>query len=255
MLLLTRWRLSAPSRSNPVTVFKRIRSAVARIPRSVKRGALTLLLTVAMLGVALASAIVTVTSAMQDVARDRILSPEDAILAMREEDYDCILVLGAGVHADGTPSAMLYDRVSVACDLYQKDVPLLMSGDHSGDYNEVGAMRTLAQELGVLSEDIFLDHEGFSTYESLYRAREKFSADRIVIVSQGFHLYRALFIARELGIEALGVPADLRDYRLQTRYELRELLARFKDLYVTARGTRTYEVGEPVDLSGDGSLT
>lgn len=238
-----------------VNIFKSIKAAVSRIPRSVKRGALTLLLTVVMLGAALAAALLTVSACMKDACRDRILSPAEALIAMQEEDYDCILVLGAGVRDDGTPTPMLYDRVLVGASLYTGDVPLLMSGDHTGDYNEVGAMRSLALELEVASEDIFLDHEGFSTYESLYRAKEKFGAKRIVIVSQGFHLYRALFIARELGIEAVGVPSDLRDYYLQTKYEIREVLARFKDLYVAARGTRAYEVGEPIDLSGDGGLT
>ena len=252
---LTLWRLSAPSKSNSVNIFKSIKAAFSRIPRSVKRGGLTLLLAIVMLGVALATALLTVSVCMKDACSDRILSPTEALIAMQEEDYDCILVLGAGVHADGTPTPMLYDRVEVGCALYTGDVPLLMSGDHTGDYNEVGAMRSLALEFGVASEDIFLDHEGFSTYESLYRAKEKFGAKRIVIVSQGFHLHRALFIARELGIEAVGVPSDLRDYYLQTKYEVREVLARFKDLHVASRGTRTYEVGETVDLSGDGSLT
>ena len=238
-----------------VNIFKSIKAAVSRMPRSVKMGILTLLLTIVMLGAALVAALLTVSFCMKDACRDQLLSPAEALIAMQEEDYDCILVLGAGVHADGTPSAMLYDRVLVGASLYTESVPMLMSGDHTGDYNEVDAMRTLALELGVASEDIFLDHEGFSTYESLYRVKEKFGAKRIVIVSQGFHLHRALFIARELGIEAVGVPSDLRDYRLQTKYEIREVLARFKDLYVAARGTRTYEVGEPVDLSGDGSLT
>ena len=252
---LTRWRLSAPSKSNSVKIFKSIKAAVSRMPRSAKMGILTLLLTIVMLGAALAAALLTVSFCMKDACRDQLLSPAEALIAMQEEDYDCILVLGAGVHADGTPSAMLYDRVLVGASLYTESVPMLMSGDHTGDYNEVDAMRTLALELGVASEDIFLDHEGFSTYESLYRVKEKFGAKRIVIVSQGFHLHRALFIARELGIEAVGVPSDLRDYRLQTKYEIREVLARFKDLYVASRGTRTYEVGETVDLSGDGSLT
>ena len=238
-----------------VNIFKSIKTTVSRIPRSVKMGALTLLLAIVMLGVALATALLTVSVCMKDASREKILSVSEAISAMETEDYDCILVLGAGVHADGTPTPMLYDRVVVGASLYTGKLPLLMSGDHTGDYNEVGAMRSLALELGVSSEDIFLDHKGFSTYESLYRAKEKFGAERIVIVSQGFHLYRALFIARELGIEAIGVPSDLRDYYLQTKYEVREVLARFKDLYVASRGTRTYEVGETIDLSGDGSLT
>ena len=174
-----------------------------------------------------------------------------------DADYDCILVLGAGVRADGTPSDMLYDRVSVSAKVYAAlgDTPLLMSGDHTGDYNEVGVMKSLATEMGVLSEDIFLDHEGYSTYESLYRAKAVFGAKRIVIITQEYHLHRALYIARELGMEAMGVSADLRPYRLQGRYNAREHLARFKDFFTAAKGEYDGHLDPPVDLNGDGNLT
>ena len=174
-----------------------------------------------------------------------------------DADYDCILVLGAGVRDDGTPSDMLYDRVSVSAEVYAAlgDTPLLMSGDHTGDYNEVGVMKSLATELGVPSEDIFLDHEGYSTYESLYRAKAVFGAKRIVIITQEYHLHRALYIARELGMEAMGVSADLRPYRLQGRYNAREHLARFKDFFTAAKGDYDGHLDPPVDLNGDGNLT
>ena len=171
-------------------------------------------------------------------------------------DYDCILVLGAGVRADGTPSDMLRDRVTVAVELYHATgAPLLMSGDHTGDYNEVGVMKALAVEMGVPSEDIFLDHEGYSTYESIYRAKGVFGAETILIVTQEYHLHRALYIARELGMEAEGVSADLRPYRKQARYTLREHLARFKDLFTVAKGDYEGHLDPPVDLDGDGNLT
>ena len=171
-------------------------------------------------------------------------------------DYDCILVLGAGVRADGTPSDMLRDRVTVAVELYRATgAPLLMSGDHTGDYNEVGVMKALAVEMGVPSEDVFLDHEGYSTYESLYRAKGVFSADTILIVTQEYHLHRALYIARELGMEAEGVSADLRPYIKQKQYSLREHLARFKDLFTAAKGDYEGHLDPPVDLDGDGNLT
>ena len=116
---------------------------------------------------------------------------------------------------DGTPSDMLYDRVSVSAKVYAAlgDTPLLMSGDHTGDYNEVGVMKSLAVEMGIPSEDVFLDHEGYSTYESLYRAKAVFGAKKIIIITQEYHLHRALYIARELGMEAVGVSADLRTMR------------------------------------------
>ena len=173
-----------------------------------------------------------------------------------ETDYDCILVLGAGVRDDGTPSPMLYDRVTVAVQLYEATgAPLLMSGDHTGDYNEVAVMKALAVEMGVPSEDIFLDHEGYSTYESLYRARHMFSAQRVVIVTQEYHLHRALYIARELDMTATGVSADLRPYRLQKQYNAREHLARFKDFFTAAKGEYHGNFEPPVDLGGDGNLT
>ena len=196
----------------------------------------------------------TVSSSMVSLTADRVVTaqtlPDTA-------DYDCILVLGAGVKDDGTPSDMLYDRVRVAVELYRatEGVPLLMSGDHTGDYNEVGVMKALAVEMGVPSEDIFLDHEGYSTYESLYRARYVFGAKQILIVTQKYHLHRALYIARELGMEAEGVSADLRPYRLQGRYNAREHLARFKDFFTAAKGEYDGHLDPPVDLDGDGNLT
>jgi vancomycin permeability regulator SanA len=130
-----------------------------------------------------------------------------------------------------------------------------MSGDHTGDYNEVGVMKALAVELGVPSEDVFLDHEGYSTYESLYRAKQVFGAKRILIITQEYHLYRALYIARELGLEAEGISADLRPYRKQASYDIREHLARFKDFFTAAKGDYDGHLDPPVDLDGNGDDT
>ena len=173
-----------------------------------------------------------------------------------DAEYDCILVLGAGVW-DGAPSPMLYDRVKVACAAYHtlRDVPMIMSGDHTGDYDEVSVMKALAIEMSVYSADVFLDHEGYSTYESLYRAKHMFGAERILIVTQEYHLNRALYIARELGMEAEGLSADLRPYRKQTLYSLREHLARFKDFFTAAKGGYGGHLDPPVDLNGDGNDT
>jgi len=217
------------------------------------RCGLLLLICVSLMGGAvLTSSLATVHSTKGMITSAESLEDDAA-------DYDCILVLGAGVRADGSPSEMLRDRVAVACDLYgsmgDPDLPLLMSGDHTGSYNEVGVMKKLAVEQGLPSERIFLDHEGYSTYESIYRARYVFGVKKMVIVTQGYHLHRALHIARELGIEAVGVPADLRDYRKQTTYEAREALARFKDMFAAARGDYAGEIDPPVDLDGDGNLT
>ena len=223
--------------------------------RALLQAALLLLLCVSLLAVL----ILSVSGAMVSITSEPIRTGGALTEDLTAGNYDCILVLGAGVRADGSPSDMLRDRVSVACDLYKTagegEIPLLMSGDHTGNYNEVGVMKTLAADMGVPTEDIFLDHEGYSTYESLYRAKHVFGAKRIIIVTQGYHLHRALYIARELGMEAVGVSADLRPYRKQAVYGAREVLARFKDLFSAAKGDYEGHIDPPVDLNGDGNLT
>ena len=159
----------------------------------------------------------------------RILSLEEAAVM---EDVDAILVLGAGVKADGTPSDMLHDRVLTGAELVRagSDAPLLMSGDnHHPDYDEVSAMVTLAVELGVAEDAIVTDRLGLSTYDSIKRTAELHGARRIVIVTQEYHLYRALYIAERMGIEAYGVSADVRTYRGQLMRDAREIAARCKD--------------------------
>ena len=133
---------------------------------------------------------------------DQIISPEEAATLT---DVDCILVLGCYVHDSGRPSDMLADRLRRGIELYQSGAApkLLMSGDHGQkDYNEVKAMKLEAMDEGIPSEDIFMDHAGFSTYESIFRARDVFAADKIIIVTQEYHLYRALHVANALGVEA-----------------------------------------------------
>ena len=134
--------------------------------------------------------------------RDRILTPEQAAA---DGEFDCILVLGCQVWADGSPSKMLRDRIDRGLELYQAGAApkILMSGDHGTiGYDEVNAMKRIATDAGVASEDVFMDHAGFSTYESIYRARDVFQCKRILIVSQEYHLYRALYCAKALGLDA-----------------------------------------------------
>ncbi len=174
-------------------------------------------------------AIGIVNGVVMRAASDRILPlSEAAALA----DIDYILVLGAGVKADGTPSDMLHDRVLTAVNLRTagQSAPLLMSGDNQhADYDEVSAMVALAVELGEIEETIQTDRLGLSTYESVTRARELYEGKRVVIVTQEYHLYRALYIAKQLGFDAYGVSADVRTYRGQGFRELREIAARCKD--------------------------
>ena len=174
------------------------------------------------------------------------------------ENTDCILVLGAAVKNNERPSAMLNDRLETGIELYNQNVSgkILMSGDHGRkEYDEVNVMKNFAINSGVPSEDIFMDHAGFSTYESMYRAKEIFKADKIVIVSQKYHLYRAVYIARSLGIEAYGVPSDVREYRGQKYRDLREAVARVKDFFnVIIKPEPTY-LGDAIPVSGNGDLT
>jgi len=188
--------------------------------------------------------------------RDSILSPEE--VASADLDADCILVLGAGIWDDGTPKPMLEDRLATALELYKDSVSIrfLMSGDHSrADYDEVKAMKTYAIDHGVPSERIFMDHAGFSTYESLYRARDIFGVKKVVIVSQGYHLYRALYTARALGLEAWGVAADLRPYYGSDYYELREKAARVAYVFRCLLMPKPTYLGDPIPITGNGDVT
>ena len=210
------------------------------------------LLCVAVLCVAL---VCTINLYMISSVSDLIISEDDASSL---EQVDCILVLGCLVKKDGSPSDMLSDRIDTGISLYSSGVSqkLLMSGDHGQkDYNEVGTMKEYAIDAGVPSEDIFMDHAGFSTYESLYRAKEIFGARKIVIVTQKYHLTRALYIARALGIEAYGVPSDARSYSGQFARDVREMLARTKDFAYTIIKPRPTYLGDPIDLSGSGDTT
>ncbi len=185
---------------------------------------------------------------------ERIITEQEAAAL---EDIDCILVLGAGVRNE-RPSAMLQDRIDGGVSLYMAGASdkIIMSGDHGRkDYDEVNVMKNEAIEAGVPSDDVFMDHAGFSTYESLYRAKEIFGAEKIVIVTQEYHLFRALYIARQLGIDAYGVKADPRRYRGAVYREVREVLARNKDLVKCVFKPEPTYLGEAIPVSGDGDLT
>lgn len=185
--------------------------------------------------------------------QDRILSPEEAL----EIKGDCILILGASVR-QSRPSPMLEDRLLMGIALYEAGLSdrLLMSGDHGQDnYDEVNTMKAFALDQGIPSQDIFMDHAGFSTYESLYRARDVFQVERVIIVTQGYHLYRALYIAKGLGMDAHGVAADPRQYQGQTYREGREILARIKDFFILIFEPPPTYLGEPIPIHGDGDST
>ena len=173
------------------------------------------------------------------------------------EDIDCIIVLGAGIWGD-KPSPMLQDRLLQAIELYKNNVSakIIMSGDHGREeYDEVNTMKNFAIEHGVPSEDIFMDHAGFSSYESMYRAKEIFGAKKVVIVTQKYHLYRAIYIANSLGLEAYGVNSDPRQYVGAMYREAREILARNKDFIKCIFKPEPTYLGETIPVSGNGDVT
>lgn len=173
------------------------------------------------------------------------------------ENVDCILVLGAGIWGD-KPSPMLEDRLLQGIALYnnQTSSKIIMSGDHGKEeYDEVNVMKDFAIEKGVKSEDIFMDHAVFSTYDSVYRAKEIFKAQKIIIVTQKYHLHRALYVAEKLGIEAYGVASDPREYRGQVVRELREVLARDKDFFKCIIKPEPTYLGDTIPVSGNGDAT
>lgn len=171
---------------------------------------------------------------------------------------DCILVLGAGLTKEGTPSLVLRDRLDRGIELYKKGVSdrLLMSGDHGRKgYDEVRAMKQYAVNAGVNPDDIFMDHAGFSTYESIYRARDVFQVKRLAIVTQPYHEYRAVYIAIKLGLEVYGTPSKETKYRGSWILEAREKLARTKEFFnVMIKPKPTY-LGKAIPISGSGSQT
>lgn len=172
-------------------------------------------------------------------------------------DVDCIIILGAGIWGD-KPSPMLEDRLLEGIKLYQNNVSdkIIMSGDHGRkEYDEVNIMKNYAIEKEIPSENIFMDHAGFSTYESIYRAKEIFEAKKVVIVTQEYHLYRALYIANQLGVEAYGVGADPRKYVGAAYREIREILARDKDFIKCIFKPEPTYLGDTIPVSGNGDIT
>ena len=191
---------------------------------------------------------------VKNSTKKQILTEKETI---KLKDIDCILVLGAGVRGN-QPSHMLEDRLLAAISLYEKNVSskIIMSGDHGRkDYDEVNIMKNFAIEKGIPSEDIFMDHAGFSSYESIYRAKEIFQAKKIIIVTQEYHLYRSLYIANRLGLEAYGIGADPRQYVGQAYRELREILARNKDFIKCIFKPEPTYLGETIPVSGSGDVT
>ena len=220
-----------------------------------KKKLLWICLALALLGVVGAATVLGINGYVVLRTQGQIISVQEAA---KLEGVDCILVLGCRVYEDGTPSHMLEDRLRRSVELYEAGAApkLLMSGDHGQqEYDEVNAMKRYAVEAGIASSDVFMDHAGFSTYESLYRAKEIFGAKKVIIVTQQYHLHRALYIARRLGLEAWGVASDYRGYAGQILRDVREILARNKDFVTGIFLPEPTYLGEKIPLTGDGDVT
>ena len=184
---------------------------------------------------------------------------EDKIISLEElkDEYDAILVLGCKIEKNG-PSMMLSKRLDKGIETYKQiNSKLLLSGDHGQkEYDEVNVMRDYVLKEGIDTKDIFLDHAGFSTYDSIYRAKNVFGAKKIVIVTQRFHLYRALYIAEKLGLDAVGIRAEDVPYQsVMIRNELREVLSRDKNFIKVILEPESKYVGDAISLDGDGNVT
>jgi SanA protein len=156
-------------------------------------------------------------------------------------EVDCALVLGAGVRDDGTPSDVLRDRLDESLALYRagRVRRIIVSGDHhTVTYDEPNAMRAYLEANGIPAEAIVMDHAGFDTYSSMWRAKNVFGVSRVVVVTQQFHLARAVWLARSLGMEAEGSAADRHLYRGIAWLQVREVVSRTK-AYVDVKVGRT----------------
>lgn len=199
-----------------------------------------------------------VSGAVCNKTEDRIFELPEIDQIAGAKAYDCVLVLGCRVYDDGRLSPMLEDRMKVAVELMERGISdrLLVSGDHATDaYDEVGAMKDYAVEHGVDSSAVFQDHDGYSTYDSIARLKTVYGARRVVIVTQKYHLHRALHLAQTMGVEAVGVSADLQSYSKQASYDFREIFARCKDVYLGLRAPEPSGELTPVSLKGNGDAT
>ena len=178
-----------------------------------------------------------------------------AVDNLKNFDADCIMVLGCGIEDEETPSPMLKDRLDVGIELYKQGAApkILLTGDNGTEqHNEIHVMLKYTKEAGVPEKDIFCDHAGFSTYESMYRAGSIFNAERVIVVTQTYHQYRALYIGDKLGLEVMGVASDQQTYFGQRFRESREILARIKDFFKSILRSKPTYGGEVIPISGSG---
>ena len=231
-----------------------------------KKRKIYILLAIAALIVGIGLYAMVINSHIQQATKDRVVFdfddkeagiPSEVVERLREIDPQCIIVLGCGILNYDTPSTPLRDRLDTGIALYNAGVApkILLTGDNGQvGYNEIHAMLTYTLGEGVPPEDIFCDHAGFSTKESMIRAAEIFDVKRAVIVTQRYHEYRSLYNAGKMNIEALGVSAALSGAP-GPALEMREVLARNKDFLLFNFGNPSAMGGEKIDLMGDGTIS
>lgn len=186
------------------------------------------------LAVLLLTAIVLFGVGVLTVNLSMLKVEKDSIVEAPSGDYDCVLILGCLVKGD-TPSDMLKDRLDTGIRLYKSGAApkILMTGDgRSADYNEIAVMKAYALEHGVPESDIICDPYGLCTYDSMWRAENVYGIESAIIVTQKYHLTRALYNAEGVGIDACGVASDLNIYTKRFYRNTREVFARFKDFFL-----------------------
>lgn len=190
--------------------------------------------------------------------RGRLITQQDVAGMKYTPSADCILILGCGIIDEETPCAMLRDRLEAGAAAYRLGLAprILISGDngHPG-YNEIHVMLHYLLNAGIPGEDIFCDHLGFSTYDSVHRAKSVFGADEIIVVTQKYHLYRALYIASGLDIDAVGICSNQRKYIGNAYREVREILARDKDYVKTLIKAAPENGGTAISLLESGKIS
>lgn len=205
------------------------------------------------LGIFFISIIIAINIVVISNTKGRIYTVEE----LKEEEYDAILVLGAGLK-NNKPSKMLKERLDAAKELYDNKIAnvIIVSGDHGRiNYDEVNVMKQYLIDNGIPSEDIYMDHAGFNTYDSMYRAKSIFGVDSMVVVTQKYHLYRAMYIAKRLGIKVSGYDALKKTYSGQTYRNIREVLARVKDFFLALFKMPATVLGDTIDIHSTGDVT
>lgn len=173
------------------------------------------------------------------------------------KDIDAIIILGCKVNGD-SPSLMLTKRLEKGIDVYNRiHTKIILTGDHGKkDYDEVNVMKDYLINSDIDSKDIFLDHAGFNTYDSLYRAKNVFMAKKVIIVTQEYHMYRAIFLANQLDLEAIGVVSDdIPQKGIMFKNKIREILSRNKNFFKGIIKPKSKYLGEIIPLNQDGRVT